>query len=212
MGTGMPRLGRKAWRVPFPPAQRTCGASLFPSGKVRSGPPAGAGLQSEIWDLCWLLEVDDETGRDAGAIDVRAGGVEADVIHLGAEGQMRKQADIHTTTKTIGKLVGRAAARSDRDARAAKEYLPEWIDFGGVAQRQARTEEIGVGVYGNAGRRCVVAPNVTDEAEPAVGVIGEGATDAVLVEAVGASQAEIRIAERGINGLSTRGDGENGQR
>jgi len=58
----------------------------------------------------------------------------------------------------------------------------------------------------------VVAPNVTDEAEPAVGVIGEGATDAVLVEAVGASQAEIRIAERGIDGLSTRGDGENGQR
>ena len=130
----------------------------------RSGPPTGAGLQSEIWDLCWLLEVDDETGRDAGAIGVRAGGIEADVVHLWAESQMWKQADVHAAAKAIGKLAVGAAARSSRDARAAKEGLRKGINFRGVPQSQSRTEEIGVSIQRNAAGGGVVPAEISDDA------------------------------------------------
>ena len=109
-------------------------------------PPAPASLQSELRDLRWLLEVDDEAGGDPGAIGVPAGGVKSNVVHLGAEGQMGEQADVHAAAKAIGKLAVGAAARPDGDARAAKKDLPKWIEFGRVAQSEARAEEIGVGV------------------------------------------------------------------
>ena len=91
--------------------------SDFSKGSGR--PRAEAALRSELRDLRCSLEVDDETGGDARAIGVPAGGVEADIVHLWAEGQVRKQPDVHPATKAIGKLVESGAARSSRDARSA---------------------------------------------------------------------------------------------
>ena len=62
-----------------------------------------------VLDLWRLLEVDDKAGGYARAIGARGGRVEANVVHLWAEGQVRKQADVHAATNAIGKLVGRAA-------------------------------------------------------------------------------------------------------
>ncbi len=76
-------------------------------------------------------------------------------------------------TNTIGKLVGRAATRSNSDARAAKKHLREWVDSGGVTQSQARAEEIRVGVQGNTERGGIITAEIADDAEPAIGIIGD---------------------------------------
>src|SRR6267378_1977450 len=156
-----------------------------------------------------MLEVDDEAGGDAGAIGARARGVETDVVHLWAEGQMGKQADVHAATEAIGKLVEGAAVR---DVRAAKKDLRKWVDFGGIAKSQPRAKEIGVGVQRNPSRGGVVTAEIADEAEPALVIIGNGTTDTVLIDPAGTSQAEVGVTERGVKGLGVRGDGENGQR
>ncbi len=170
------------------------------------GPP------SELRDLRCLLEVDDETGGDARAIGVRAGGVEADIVHLGAQGQMWKQADVYAATKTIGELVVGAAARSNRDARAAKKDLPKWIELGRVTQSQARPEEVCVGVQGNPARGSMVTAEIANDAEPvpAFEVISDGATDAVLIDTARTAQAEVGVTERSVDGLGARGYSENG--
>src|SRR5260370_39944084 len=126
---------------------------------------------------------------------------------------MWKQADVHAAAKAIGKLVVGATARSNRNARAAKKDLPKWIDLGRVAQGQARAEEVGVGVQGHAGRRGVIPAEIADDAEPvkAFEIVGDGAADAVLVYAAGASQSKVGIADRDVDGPGARGDGENGQ-
>ena len=154
------------------------------------------------------LEVDDQTGGDAGAIRMTAGSVEADVVQLGAEGQVRKDAEIHAPADAIGKLIGRA---SGTDARTAEEGLHERMDVRGVAKREARTDEIGVGIQGNAAWRVMVATKVSGDPEPMVEIVSNRTANAVLVETSGPSQAEVGIAERGIYGLGPRGDGENGQ-
>ena len=84
---------------------------------------------------------------------------------------MGEQADVHTATKAIGKLVGRAAARSGSDARAAKKHLCEWIDLGGITQSQARAEKIGVGVQGNTKRGGMITAEIADDAEPTIGIV-----------------------------------------
>jgi len=87
--------GYHYWNSP-----RTKTTSKLPPSEPEGGHPP------ESQQMRWLLEMDDEAGGDAGAVGVRAGGVEADVVYLGAEGQVRKQADIHAATNAIGKLVG----------------------------------------------------------------------------------------------------------
>lgn len=164
------------------------------------------------WAALCRLKVDDEAGGNAGAIGVRAEGVEADVVQLGAEGQVGEQADVHAAADAIGKLVGRGAARAVCEAGAAEEGLHKRIDFGGVAKSQTRAEEIGVGVQGNAAGRGVVTAEIAGDAEPAVEIVGDRAADAVLVETARISQAEVGVADGGINGLGAGGDGENGHR
>jgi len=116
---------------------------------------------------------------------------------------VRKQADVHPATNAIRKLVESGAARSSCDARAAEKGLPKWIDLRRVAQSEAGAEEIGVGVQGNPARRSMVTAEIAHDAEPtpAFEIIGEGAADAVLIDAAGASQAEVGVADRGIKGL-----------
>ena len=151
--------------------------------------------------------MDDETGGDAGAIGVAAGSVEADVVQLGTEGQVWKDAEIHAAADAIGKLVGRTPRR---DARTAKESLHERMDLGGVVEGQTRPEEIGVGVKRSTAWRSVVAAKVTNDAKPIMDIVGDRTACAILVEATGASEAKVRIAKGGIHGLGARRDGKYG--
>jgi len=80
----------------------------------------------------------------------------------------------------------------------------------GVAQSQTRAEEIGVGIQGNTKGGGMVAAEIADDAEPAVGIISDGAADAVLIDAAGTSKAEVGVADRSVDGLGARGDGESG--
>ena len=61
------------------------------------------------------LEVYDDTGRDAGAIRLAAWRVEADIVNLRPEGQMRQEREVHAATETPGKLAVRASAASNRN-------------------------------------------------------------------------------------------------
>ena len=153
------------------------------------------------------LEVDDEAGGEAGAIGLAAGGIQVDVVQLGTEGQVRKDAKVHTAADAIGKLVGRTPRR---DARAAKEGLHEGMDLCGIAHGEARAEEIGVGIKRNAAWGGVVAANVSHNTKPMVEVIGNRAADTVLIEATGATEAEVGVAEGGIHGLGARRESEYG--
>ena len=155
--------------------------------------------------------MDDEAEREARAIGGLDGVAQADVVQLGAQSEVRKKTDIHAAAETIGELVGRAAAGSGGQTRPANQELRKGIEFGGVAQRHAGAEEIGVGVEGNAAGRGVVAAEVADDTEPPVGVIGDGAANAVLVDAPGTTQAEIGVADGGVDGLGARRKGEEEQ-
>src|SRR6266699_2043018 len=79
----------------------------------------------------------------------------------------------------------------------------------GGAKRGA--EEIGVGVEGNAAGRGVVAAEVADDTEPPVRIIGDRATNAVLVDAPESTQAEIGVADGGVDGLGARRKGKEEQ-
>jgi hypothetical protein len=152
--------------------------------------------------------MDDEAQGHAGAIGRKAGIVQADVVELGAQRQVWKKTNIHAAAEAISKLVGRSATGTGGQTGAAKQRLPEGSQFGGVAERQPGAEEIGVGVEGNATRRGVVDAKVADETEPAIGIVRDGAADTVLVEAAGATQAEIGIPDGGVDGLGRRANGE----
>jgi hypothetical protein len=163
------------------------------------------------FSLAAASKMDDEAEREARTIGGLAGVAQPDVVQLGAQGEVRKKTDIHAAAEAIGKLVGRAAAGTGGQTRPAKQELRKGSVFGGIAQRDAGAEEIGVGVEGNASGRSVVAAEVADDAEPAVGVIGERAADAVLVDAPGTTQAEIGVADGGVDGLGARRKGEEEQ-
>src|SRR6266404_7751746 len=57
----------------------------------------------------------------------------------------------------------------------------------------------------------MVTAEVADDAEPVVEVIGDRAADAVLIEAAVAPQAEVGVAQRGVDRLGAGGDGKDGQ-
>ena len=152
--------------------------------------------------------MDDQAGGDSGAVGMAAWRVEADVINLGTEGEVWKETPIHAAAEAVSELVAGAAAAANGDAGASDEALHKGRDMGGVVQRNARAEKIGVGVDRNAGRRTMIAADIRDYAEPAIGVIRNGAADAVLVESAGAAKAEIGIADARVNGLGARRNGE----
>ena len=56
-----------------------------------------------------------------------------------------------------------------------------------------------------------LAVEVADDTEPPVGVIGDRAADAVLVDVPGTTQAEIGIPDGGVDGLGARRKGEEEQ-
>ncbi len=126
--------------------------------------------------------MDDQASRNAGAVGMAARRVEADIINLGAKGQVWKKRKIHAATEAIGELVAGTAATTNGDAGASQKALHKGRKMGRIAQRNPRTEEVRVRVHGNTGRRSVVAANIRNQTKPPVGVIGHRAADSVLVE------------------------------
>ena len=145
--------------------------------------------------------MDDEAQRGSRAIGGLDGVAQADVVQLRSQSEVRKKTDIHAAAEAIGKLVRRPAAGTSGQTRPAQQDLRKGSDLGGVAQRQTGADEIGVSVEGNAARRGVIAAEVADGTEPAVGIIGDRAADAVLVDASGTPQAEIGVTDGGVDGL-----------
>ena len=94
------------------------------------------------------LEMEDNPKRDARAIDGLARVTQADVVHLRTQSDVRNQADVDAAAKSKSKLIGsgRSACVPSAEPRAAHQTLHERIDVGGVAKRQAWTEQEGVGV------------------------------------------------------------------
>jgi len=110
------------------------------------------------------LEVDDDACGDARAVGAVAGCIEADIVHLGTEGQVRKESNIDSATEAVRELAVGTAAATDGDAGPADETLDEGSEICRIVQRNARAEEIGVGIDGNAGRRSMIAAEVADQA------------------------------------------------
>src|SRR6266481_5242848 len=106
--------------------------------------------------------MDDQACGDAGAVGAGSRRVEADVVELGAEGQVRQDAEVHASPEAIGKLAVGAATAADRDAGAAQKALNEGREVGRIVEGKPGAEKIGVGIEGNAGRRGMVATNVGD--------------------------------------------------
>lgn len=154
--------------------------------------------------------MDDGADRDARAIGGAAAVVQADVIELGANREVRQNSEVNAATDAIGEVVGGAASYGQMCA--TREELNERRDFGWVMHVDARAEHISVGVEGDAAGRGVVAAEIADETQIVVGVVGEGAAKAVLVDVGAASEAEIRVADGGVDGLCARRNGENEQR
>jgi hypothetical protein len=145
-------------------------------------------------------EMDDCADRDAGATGGRTGLADAHVIDLGAYGQVRNDRQVHAAAKAISKIGYRAAAIANRIVRGAHQELRERRDAGGIAEVNAWTEEIGVGVEGNATGRGVIAANIPNHAHKGNGVVGYGAADAVLTEAAVAAEVKVGITDGGVDG------------
>jgi len=152
--------------------------------------------------------MDDEAGGDSGAVGAAAGCVEADVVELRTEREVGQNAEVHAATKAIGKLAVGAATTAESEAGASDEALHKWRDMAGITEGKPGTEEIGVGVQGDAAGRGVVATNVGDDTEPPFGVIGDGTADTVLVDSAGTAEAEIRVAAGNVDGLCARRTGK----
>ena len=156
------------------------------------------------------LEVDDDAGRDARAVGVAAGRVEADIVNLGPEGQVRENRKIHAPAEAPGKLAVGPATAANRYARAADQGLCEGRQLARVTQGKSRAEQIRVRIHGNTGRGRVVATEIAHQTKPSVGVIGDRAADAILVESTGAAQAEIGVADGSVDGLGARRNTDKG--
>lgn len=63
----------------------------------------------------WKLEVNGEAHGDPSAIRDLAGGVQANVIHLGAQGQSWSESNVHAAAEAVGKLV--VGKTADGEAR-----------------------------------------------------------------------------------------------
>src|SRR5215831_19817954 len=114
--------------------------------------------------------MEDKPKRDARAIDGLARVMQADVVHLRTQSDVRKQTDIDAAAKSKGKLIGsgRSASIPSTEPGAARQTLHERIDVGGVAKRQARTEQERVGVQGYAGGCGMINAKITGDAKPQV--------------------------------------------
>ena len=96
-------------------------------------------------------EMDDEAGGHAGGVGAAAGRVQADIVNLRTEGEVRKDAEIHASAEAVGKLAVGAATAADGDAGASEKALHEGSQFGRIMEGKPGTEKIGVGINGNAG-------------------------------------------------------------
>lgn len=153
--------------------------------------------------------MDDEAGGDTCAIGAAARRIEANIIYLRANGEMRKQADIHATAEAISKLAIRAATITNGDAGTSHKALHERRDVTWIMQREARAEEIRVRIDRRTGRGGVIAADVGNDTKPVIRVVGDRAAEAILIESARATETEIGVADAGVGSrLSARGSGE----
>jgi hypothetical protein len=158
------------------------------------------------------LEVHDGADRDARAIGGAPGIVEADVVELRSQSQVRQNANINAAAKTIGEVGGRAAAVARGQMAGTCQELNKGSDLGWVVHDDARAEQEGVGVERNAARRGVVAAEVADDTEEGDGLVSDRAADAILIDAAGIAQTEVGVADGGVDGgLGARRKGEQQQ-
>ena len=108
----------------------------------------------------------DNPERHPRAIEGLARVAQTDVVHLRTQSDVRSHTDIDTTAKTKRKLIGsgRTASIPSAEPGATHQTLQERIDLGGVAERQARTEQEGVGVKRNAGGCGMINAKITSDA------------------------------------------------
>src|ERR1700687_5661395 len=66
-----------------------------------------------------VSKMDDEAEREARAIGGLPGVAQADIVQLGAQGEVGEKTDIYAAAEAIGKLVGRAAAGTGGQTRPA---------------------------------------------------------------------------------------------
>ena len=147
-----------------------------------------------------------DSNGNARAIDRLPGFVNANVIYLRTQSKEWGNWEVHSAAKAKRKVRGGAKPGS-REMRAPHHALHERIDLRWILKHQARTEEKRGGIRGHASRRRVVDTKVTGDAEPMF-VDRDGAAGAILIEAIGIAQPEIRIAYGGVGGLRVRRNSE----
>src|SRR5579859_192159 len=135
--------------------------------------------------------MDDDARRNAGAVGMAAGSVEADVVNLWPEGKMREKREVHAAAEAPGELVAGTAGTAEREPRASDQGLRKRSQLAWVMQGKTRPEQVCVSVERDAAGRGVVAAKVADQAQPFVGEVGDGAAGPVLVDSTGASEAEV---------------------
>src|SRR5215472_11576890 len=115
-------------------------------------------------------EMEDNPQRDACAIDGLARVTQPYVVHLRTQSDVRNHTDIDAAAKSKGILIGsgRSASIPSAEPGAAHQTLYEGIDVGGVAKRQARTDQERVGVQGYARRCGMINAKITSDAKPQV--------------------------------------------
>src|SRR5215467_4972978 len=160
---------------------------------------------TKIFKSLEALKMNSEGNGNTGAIDRLPRVPNSDVVHLRPQGDVGEKSKVHSAAKAVSKVVG-VAQPGEIDMRAPDHALHEGTDARRVAEHQARTEQVCIGVRGHASRRCMVGAKIASNAEPMV-VHGDRATDAVLIEAIGIAQTKVRIAYGSV-GLRVRRNGE----
>src|SRR5215472_1689703 len=145
---------------------------LLPAHRGDSGEPWTKPRAAKFLRLAqgrsYASEMEDNAERDARAIDGLARVTQTDVVDLRTQSDVRNHTNVDTAAKTKRKLIGSGRSASIRSAKpgATHETLHERIDVGGVAERQARTEQERVGVKRNAGGCGMINAKITNDAQP----------------------------------------------
>lgn len=159
-------------------------------------------------------EADDGADRDALAVGGTAGIVQADVIELRAQSQVRQNTDINAAANAIGE-VGRGTAGSSEacgQMPSTCKKLNKGSEIRWVVHDDARAEEKRVRVEGNAAGGGVVAAEITDDTQVGDGFVGDGTADTVLIEVCAAAEVEVGVADGSVGGLCARRNGEDDHR
>src|SRR5574340_727593 len=134
--------------------------------------------------------MEDQSDGDADGVRRGTVGTEANIVELRpqtdavviANGQIGTAAD--AVSKGVGSRASKAGSERRVEVRTAEEGLKERRHFARIAIGEARAESVCGRGKAYAGRRAVVVAEVTDEAEPLVGVIRNGAANAIQIRAV----------------------------